>query len=203
MTPEILIPLPEISPLVALVPLIIAGVIYLALVYLGLKIKNKKQSRKHYTPKTTHFPDDTFPYFKIQFFFTQNEHRFFNVLVEAVKFQYITLSKVRLSDIIDVSKNLSHDEKNFYGTKINQKHIDFILLSPRDLSVVLAIELDDPSHDSPKAAKNDIFKNNALAAAQVPLLRVRTADQYSIEQLEYDINTKIRQHQRTNHKPQK
>ncbi len=45
------------------------------------------------------------------------------------------------------------------------------------------LELDDLSHQSARAQKADEFKNRALAAAGVPLLRVKVAGANQVSQL--------------------
>jgi chaperonin GroEL (HSP60 family) len=56
--------------------------------------------------------------------------------------------------------------------------LDFVLCDPRTTHVRLAIELDDRSHDSAGRKRRDVFVNEALAAAKIPLLRIQAAARY-------------------------
>ncbi len=54
--------------------------------------------------------------------------------------------------------------------RICQLSVDFLVLKP-DTSIVVAVELDDPSHDRPDRRDADVRKEHALWSAGVPLLR--------------------------------
>ena len=74
--------------------------------------------------------------------------------------------------------------------KIKSKHIDFVIIRTSDFRVMLAIELDDPSHSkNPKkqTVESDDFKKDHLVSAGIPFLRIpaiRKTDQYNPLQLE-------------------
>lgn len=59
-----------------------------------------------------------------------------------------------------------------YFNKINAKHIDFVLCDLQNVRPVLAIELDDSSHNKPDRIQRDEFVNKVFADAKFPLLRV-------------------------------
>ena len=44
-----------------------------------------------------------------------------------------------------------------------------------------AIELDDPSHNTKKAAEIDAFKNELFDTVEIPLIRIDVEDDYSQE----------------------
>lgn len=104
--------------------------------------------------------------------FNDSEVRFFGLLLEFSGSNFIVLAKVRLWDIIDTIKGLDKSCRCGFQNKICSKHIDFLLITPHDYKIVLAIELDGSSHNSKKANKNDNFKNNVFRAANIPLLRI-------------------------------
>jgi len=56
--------------------------------------------------------------------------------------------------------------------KIRPRSIDFVLLNA-DLEVVLAIEIDDRSHERPGRKLEDATKSWALECAEIPLLRIK------------------------------
>lgn len=130
------------------------------------------------------------PYVKQQFL-SNSEKKFFKKLQHAAHAAFLIQAKVRLWDIIDVKKGLDRKSRYIYQNKIKQKHIDFILISPDDFEIVLAIEYDDNSHYKKDSIERDNFKNLALEAAKIPLLRIKTSDMISISELQHIISNKI------------
>ncbi len=59
------------------------------------------------------------------------------------------------------------------------------------MNVVLAIELDDRSHQRPDRVERDRFLNQALSAAGLPLLRVAVAEHYDADQLQAEVIGKV------------
>lgn len=57
--------------------------------------------------------------------------------------------------------------------KIDRKHFDFVLIDAETTRPLLAIELDDRTHDRPDRRRRDGFVEAACDAAGLPLLRVR------------------------------
>jgi very-short-patch-repair endonuclease len=61
---------------------------------------------------------------------------------------------------------------------IARQHLDFTLCDHGSTDILLAIELDDRSHELARRKNRDAFLNNALSAAGIPLLRFRAAARY-------------------------
>jgi very-short-patch-repair endonuclease len=59
------------------------------------------------------------------------------------------------------------------ANRINQLSIDFLIVNP-DTSIVVAIELDDASHERADRRAADARKTHALRSAAIPLLRWHT-----------------------------
>jgi very-short-patch-repair endonuclease len=93
---------------------------------------------------------------------------------------------VRLADVIQVRGGTS-DQASWQG-KINSKHLDFVLCDHGSLAPRLAIELDDASHDRPERQERDRFLDSGLAAAGLPLLRIRAAGKYDAKELRGSID---------------
>lgn len=86
--------------------------------------------------------------------------------------------KPRLADVFDHAKG---DLAAF--NKISQKHVDFLICRNDDWTPMLAIELDDDSHER-KAVKNrDMFVNALFASAGIPLIRIHVREVEQIERL--------------------
>ena len=75
--------------------------------------------------------------------------------------------------------------------RIKSRHIDFLLCRMKDVQPLLAIELDDSSHESFKANASDVIKNEILKQAGMPLLRVRASATYDPAQLSKMIGEKL------------
>ena len=62
-----------------------------------------------------------------------------------------------------------------YYSRIQSKHIDFLLCNGDSLYPVVAIELDDNSHDSKERQARDGFINKTFESADIPLIRCKGA----------------------------
>jgi len=124
--------------------------------------------------------EDEYPYYAKKYLLTRSERRFLPVLREAVREEYAIAMSVRLADVI----NCSDDSwRAGYGPLISSKQLDFVLCHPETTEIVMAIELDDPTHELDDRRERDVFLDNAMEAAGVPLLRVKTAKRYDVSAL--------------------
>jgi hypothetical protein len=91
---------------------------------------------------------------------------------------------VRLADIIKVRARTRKYQS--WNTRIQGKHLDFVLCDLETLDVKLAIELEDGTPVADRG-RRDRFVNTALAAAGVPLLRVKVQEKYETAVLRKDL----------------
>lgn len=97
---------------------------------------------------------------------TPGERRFYcEGLKPAIGDRYLISFKVRLADVITVEK-----WESSHGRRIAQKHLDFVLVTPKLTRIVAAIELNDATHDSPERQRRDDFLSQALQSAGIPLI---------------------------------
>ena len=109
---------------------------------------------------------DSLPYVARRHLLTPGERRFYhNGLRPAVATRYEVSFKVRLADVITVDDWLSA-----HGRRISQKHLDFVLTTPKTTRIVAAIELNDASHETIERKQRDEFLSEALRSAEVPLI---------------------------------
>lgn len=117
------------------------------------------------------------------------EVAFHKVLLEAVPEAPI-FPKVRVADVMDAAERYSGD-----FLRISQKHFDWVLCHPVSFEPLIAIELDDSSHQwSHKQQKNDQVKDDAAREAGIHLLRFpwqRSYDQAQIRERIADVLDKI------------
>ena len=125
----------------------------------------------------------TYPYVAAPGLFTEAETRFLRTLEQAAP-EYRVFGKVRVADLIRVQKGLSNSARTSALNRITSKHVDFVLCRPHDLGVVCAVELDDKTHECKDRQVRDVFLKHALAAAEVPLVRVKTAKGYDVAELQ-------------------
>ena len=107
--------------------------------------------------------------FRVKKPLTKVEQVLYFRLIDALP-DLIVLAQVPLSGFLRVRKGRTWRE---WHNRISQKSVDY-LICERDFRVVMAIELDDASHDSPSRAHADASKNRALTSAGVTLIRWRT-----------------------------
>jgi len=150
------------------------GVVVLAF-RLALLFLQKKKGR-----------EEILPYKKQEFLLTPAEKEFFVVLLEAVSDSYLVFAKVRLSDIVSVPKMENKQYYHFFN-KIQSKHVDFLLCDKETTKPILAIELDDSSHEKPRRRSRDSLVNAIFESASLPILHIPTAQSYEIEMLSAEI----------------
>jgi len=106
------------------------------------------------------------------------EVAFHKVLLEAVPEAPI-FPKVRVADVMDAAERWSGD-----FLRISQKHFDWVLCHPVSFEPLVAIELDDSSHQwSEKQRKNDQVKDDAAREAGIVLLRFPWQRDYDVAQV--------------------
>lgn len=118
------------------------------------------------------------PYASRETLLSRGEAAFHGPLQEAIGGRYLIMCKVRVADVLTCSDS---DWRRGHGGAISQKHLDFVLCEPASTRIVLAIELDDRSHEAEHRQRRDRFLNEALRTAGIRLLRVKARAQYSAE----------------------
>lgn len=113
------------------------------------------------------------------------EINFLRSLQTAVREDWLVFSMVRLSDVLKVRPKTA--KQQIWQSRIQAKHIDFVLCDQETLEVKLAIELDDVAQRRPDRKKRDRFVGTALAAAGLPLLKVPIVDKYETAAIRKDI----------------
>ena len=117
------------------------------------------------------------PYQKKWYLLSPAERDFYEALRQAVGNGYLIFTKVRLLDLLWLPQNLSN--RQIYMNRVQAKHVDFVLCHPQTVAPALVIELDDASHQLPERQDRDIFLNEVLWVAGIPLLRVPVRKSFS------------------------
>ncbi|MBN1874237.1 MAG: DUF2726 domain-containing protein [Anaerolineae bacterium] len=123
---------------------------------------------------------ETLPYRLRDRFLSPAEISFYHVLNSIVLGQAVICPKVRMIDVLYISNR--RDNFSYVG-KISQKHIDFLICDSGSMKPILAIELDDSSHQRPDRAKRDAFVDRAFDTARLPLIHIPARRSYNTDEL--------------------
>jgi very-short-patch-repair endonuclease len=113
-------------------------------------------------------------------FLSPTEASFFVALVAAVGNKAVVCPKVRLGDVLFCS---AREQFWRHTNRVNQKHVDFLICSPDKLRPILAVELDDASHQKAAVQERDRFKTAAFEAAGLPLVRIMNQRTWDVSTL--------------------
>jgi hypothetical protein len=108
---------------------------------------------------------------------TPTEANFHRVLQSVSDQRCHILCKPRLADFLDHGGDLTA------FNKISQKHVDFLICRPDDWMPMLAIELDDASHERAAVKQRDMLVNAIFAQVSIPLVRVHVSEVQMLEAL--------------------
>jgi hypothetical protein len=129
------------------------------------------------------------PYVRKDFLLTRAERAFFDVLRIAVDGRMLIFAKVRLADLVFLPKGT--EKRQIHFNRVQSKHVDFVLCDPKSVRPLLAIELDDSSHDRADRVARDEFVDDVMAAAGLPMLHVKARAAYNAADLRNEIAGKI------------
>jgi very-short-patch-repair endonuclease len=98
----------------------------------------------------------------------------FNVFKEVIGEKYYIFPQVHLSTFLD-HKIVG---QNWWGAfrHIDEKSVDFVLCDKQTFLSILAVELDEKSHEQPVRQDRDREVERILDDAKMPLLRIRNED---------------------------
>lgn len=122
---------------------------------------------------------------------TNNEKEWFTAIRGAVPHAHV-FGQVALNQLVKAANGQQwRSAKN----KIDPRSIDFVVLNT-ELKVLLAIEIDDRSHQAAKRQADDQKKNVALRSAGIPLLRIPATPALPEYELKRRIVEAIAEHSR-------
>lgn len=151
--------------------LIVIVVIVLALVALANLLFQPSQSLYQYKKKN--------------YIMTQAEKRCFDALVQSVGATYYIFPQIHLPNLLEHKVR----GQNWRGAfrHIDEKSVDFVLCDKDKVSPILAIELDDWSHDREDRQLRDREVERIFKDAGLPLLRLKPRDSFDIAELSKEI----------------
>ena len=128
------------------------------------------------------------PYLRRRFLLSRAEKYFYNVLRRIVD-PHTVLAKVRLADLVEADERHRLWRSNF--NRIQSKHIDFVICDAA-LCPIIAVELDDSSHQRAERKARDHDVDRILQIASLPILRVPARRTYDDDEIEKQLLAKIR-----------
>lgn len=165
---------------------IILGVLVVLAVII-LPLLKAKLSRS----TTTRGAVDTKHYALRSVVFSPAERSFLGVLDGSLPDGVSWLGKVRLGDVFITRKGLTPSQRASARNKINQKHVDFLLVRMSDFAPLAGVELDDSSHDAEDRQDRDAFVDQVFRSAGIPLLHIPAQATYSPAALRETVTTAL------------
>lgn len=108
-------------------------------------------------------------------FLSPAEANLLRVLREVVADWALICPKVRLADLVYAPRQ---EGRQAAFNRVSRKHLDFVLCDAATLRPVLALELDDRSHQRPDRQERDAFVERVLADTGLPLVRLPVQRSY-------------------------
>ena len=112
---------------------------------------------------------NSYHYQRKDFLISRAEHKFFDVLIESIGDRYYVFPQIHLATILDY-KNVRQNDWGAFR-HIDEKSVDFVLCDKAYIKPLLAIELDDRTHDRADRKERDEIVESILKEAGLPLLR--------------------------------
>lgn len=128
-------------------------------------------------------------YERKQFFMTKSEREFFEILNSAVGGKYYIFPQVHLPTLFE-HKIKGQDWRAAFS-HISQKSVDFVLCDKGKISPLLAIELDDRSHERPDRIERDKEVERIFEISNLPLLRIKNGDRCDSVEIIQKINDAV------------
>jgi len=128
-------------------------------------------------------------YRKRESLFTYREREFYTMLLEEVGDEYQIFAKVRLGDFVYLANEPA--DRKLHNSRIQCKHVDFLLCDKRSQQPLMAIELDDSSHDKYDRRDSDEFKLRLFNEVGLRLLRVKVQHTYPKGEIGKQVRSKM------------
>ena len=141
--------------------------IFWAIVVLGIasEVINKKKK----ITKEEKEVKSPYQYRRKDYLISRAEHKFFDVLIEFVGDRFYVFPQAHLATFLD-HKIVGQNWKGAFR-HIDEKSVDFVLCDKAYIKPLLAIELDDRTHDRADRKERDEIVESILKEAGLPLLR--------------------------------
>jgi hypothetical protein len=127
------------------------------------------------------------PFFRRKYLLTKPERAFYKVLQDAVR-PHSVLPKVRIADLIEADKRHDLWLPNF--RRISPRHVDFVVCDAA-LSPIIAVELDDPSHEREDRRNRDRDVDRIFELANMPIAHFPVQKEYVANEIKRQLLRKL------------
>ena len=166
--------------------LIIIVAIFVIFIIIVKLISAKKQS---ISPTAEPKESISYHYTRKEYLMTQSEGGFLRLLFETVGTQYYVVPQVHLSAIFDHKAKGQNWKAAF--KHINGKSVDFVICEKASMKPLIAIEVDESSHDADDRRARDTEVERIFSEANLPLLRFDQRSGLSREVIAQQILTSL------------
>jgi len=125
---------------------------------------------------------NVYHYGRRDFLMSKSESDFIKILIEIVGTNYHIFPQVHLSAIIDEKMVKGQNWKAAFK-HINGKSVDYVVCDRYSIKPLLAIELDDWSHDKQDRRDRDVEVERIFQDAGLPLVRFDKRKGLSVEEI--------------------
>ncbi|NQU09431.1 DUF2726 domain-containing protein [bacterium] len=158
MKPAVLLP-------VAFVALVVLAVIVLLAALVARAARSKGSP-----------PPSALPYKRRDYLLSVAERSFYEVLRSITGNDLVVFAKVRLLDLVWLPAGVQN--RQGWINRVSARHIDFVLCDRSNLRPLVAVELDDSSHQREDRRVRDAFVDQVCAAAGLPILHMPAKKAY-------------------------
>lgn len=131
------------------------------------------------------------PYTRHEKLFSAAERNFYFALKAAVGNRYTIFGKVRVADLVKVTRK-TNDKRGYRAlAKIAQKHVDYVLCDPATLEIVCAVELNDSTHERKDRIDRDRFITKVFDHIGLPIAWVKARSSYDTNAVAIQIQNAI------------
>jgi len=168
-------------------PLIIGVVVFVLIIKMLTEVTTAlSKSSKNIDEET-----EEYSYQKKKFFMSAPEHDLYDILHKTLSNKYHVFPQVHLSSIID--HKIVGQNWNAAFRHINGKSVDYVICDKAYIAPLLAIELDDSSHDREDRVERDEIVERIISEAGLPMLRITKGHNgFEVEKILKDIEDMIK-----------
>ena len=121
-----------------------------------------------------------FPYERKKSLLSENEISYYKILQMIFGSRYLIFAQVGVFALCDV---LDRPFNQGAVNRIDRLRVDFVLCHPRTFKPMIAIELDDSTHDRLHRRKRDAFLDEVFRVLGMKLVRQRARLTYSVAEV--------------------
>jgi very-short-patch-repair endonuclease len=113
-------------------------------------------------------------------FLTPAEIAYYKMLRMLFADRYLIFAQVRVVDLCEV---LDRPFNQGAVNRIDRRHVDFVLCDQQTFRPMVAIELDDSTHDLPYRRRKDAFLDEVFRVMGMKLVRQKVRLAYSVDEV--------------------